>query len=306
MMKKSFPKQGLPLLALAIALTGCPALDTVSGPGPGPEPTPTPTPTPSATSSPDPDPAFAIKALGPVRMTLESPIDVEHGPTIIRVGRSGSNALWGFGSLGTFGTTALTSGAFDRYTQRPGAENFYVSDYFYGAHYFQEVDSIALVKSGDLTFKFGEATPSAIRDMSSYFELEFPASAQGDLSATPADSSLRFRTGAWTNSESGYAFNPIGTRPLDMLDGTRSATMSVTVSVKELDGAPSKNLAAANFQLSGWGSERITIQATEIAPGRYRLAMGLDNLYSPVRRPQHRTLTVSHTPITHTHTEETN
>jgi|GEM_PF-5232189 len=303
MMKKPFPKQGLPLLALAIALTGCPALDTVSRPGPEPTPSPTPTPTPSGDPTDDPNSGVTIKTLGPVRMTLESPLDVEHGPTIIWVGRSGSKALWGFGSLGTFGTIAPTSGAFDRYTQRPGAGNFYVSDFFNGAHYFQEVDSVALAKSGDLTFKFGETTPSAIRDKSDYLELEFPASAQGDLSATPADSSLRFQTGAWINFESGYAFNPIGTVRLDMLDGTRSATASVTVSVKELDGTPSKNLSAANFQLSGDG--RITIQATEIAPGRYRLAMALDHLYSPVRRPQHRTLTVSHTPITHTHTEET-
>ena len=92
--------------------------------------------------------------------------------------------------------------------------------------------------------------------------------------------------------------------PLNGVNGTRSATMSVTVAITELDGSPSKNLSAANFQLSGDG--RIALQATETAPGRYRLVVALDDLDGPARRPQQRTLTVSHTPLTYTHTEETN
>lgn len=78
---------------------------------------------------------------------------------------------------------------------------------------------------------------------------------------------------------------------------------SVSVSVTELDGTPSRNLAPANFQLSGDG--RNAYWATEIAPGRYQLVMAFDELDGPFRSPQLRTLTVSHTPLTYTYTEET-
>jgi hypothetical protein len=303
MMKKPFFKQGLPLLALAIALAGCPALDTVSGPGP--EPTPTPTPSGDPTDDPSDDPGVAIKTLGPVSVTLESAFEVEHGPVIIRLSRYWGGRIRELGPLGTLGTTKPEPD--DPYTYTTLSLEidppYYMFEPANITHYFQWVNSETLIQEGDLTIKVGETLPSAIRSTPYHLELEFPTSTQGDLTATPKDSSLRFETKQPGGDQQRYSFEAIRTVPQHEVPGTRSATASVTVSVTELDGTPSRNLAPANFQLSGDG--RITYRATEIAPGRYRLVMALDELGGPFRKPQPRTLTVSHTPLTYTHTEET-
>lgn len=300
MMKKLFFKQGLPLLALAIALAGCPALDTVSGPGP--EPTPTPTPSGDPTDDPSDDPGVALKTLGPVSVTLESAFEVEHGPVIVRLSRYGGGSIRELGLLGTFGTTEPDEP--NTYTPyRLSDPPYYWVDHKNSTHYFQWVDSETLIQDGDLTIKVGQTPPSAIRSTPDHLELEFPTATQGNLTATPKDGSLLFETTHRGGDQQRYSFEAIRTVPEHEIPGTRSATASVTVSVTELDGTPSRNLAPANFQLSGDG--RIAYRATEIAPGRYRLVMALDELDGPFRSPQQRTLTVSHTPLTYTHTEET-
>jgi hypothetical protein len=309
MMKKPFLKQGLPLLALAIALAGCPALDTVSGPGPVPTPTPTPTPSGDPTDDPsdDPsdDPGVALKTLGPVNVTLESAFEVEHGPVIVRLSRQG-DSIRELGLLGTLGTTKPEPD--DPYTYSTLSDKidppYYMFEPANITHYFQWVNSETLILNGDLTIRVGQTSPSAIRSTPYHLELEFPTSTQGDLTATPKDGSLLFETKQPGGDQQRYSFEAIRTVPKHEVPGTRSATASVTVSVTELDGTPSRNLAPTNFQLSGDG--RITYRATEIAPGRYRLVMALDELGGPFRKPQQRTLTVSHTPLTYTHTEETN
>lgn len=302
MMKHVLTRQALALLALSVALAGCPALET------GTQSDPKPDPSPSASApakdedqkQEEKEPTFAIKALGPVRAQLEGAIDFEHGPITVYIGYSSSDSgLWRLGSLGTFSTTA-PAGTSSRFTPKPGADGVYQADNANGTHYFQAVNRHTHLSPEALSFAIDGIAPFAERREGDVIVLDFPAATRGTLTATPTDSSLRFRKYVFSSSGVDYSFPAIATLPLADTDGYRAATISATVSVQELDGTPSKGLTAANFRLSG--TERIAIQATETEAGRYRLVMALDGIYGALPKAQHRMLTVTHATLVHTHT----
>lgn len=305
MMKQTLLKQGLSLLALSVALAGCPALDTLSGPGPEPTPTPTPTPSDDAEEEKEEKPGFAIKALGPLRVALNGPVDVEHGPITLQLHHWYGLEMGGLRPVGVFPTTPPPETYYHRYDPKPGAEGLYRENNTTGTLFFDEQHRAELAESGHLTFTIGGASPTFIRTNGDSITLGFPATEQTDLVATlPADGPLRFRKPAGNGD---YSFHVSDTASLKEINGSRSATMSVTVSVRELDGTPSKGLTTTNFRIlnESGREDDVAIQATETTPGLYRVVAAYDHLYAPTRRPQRRTLTVTHSTLTHTYTKET-
>ncbi len=314
MMKKPLsPAVGLALLALSVALAGCPALETglLTGLKPTPEPSAS---APSEEDQKDQDdktePAFAIKALGPVRAHLEGPIDVEQGPFTMRIGLQydyyEGYKLENFGRIGRFEEKSISNSGYDaNYTPVLETPGVYEYRYRQGTHTFIQSPGSDYLAPGALTFAIGDVPPIAERRTADTIELDFPAATRGDLTATPADSALRFRR-SHQDSTILSTFEATSSLPLNHFETTRSATLSATVSVQELDGSPSTGLTSANFRLSSyWYDRPIAIQATETAAGVYRLTMAFDGLDGYEPRPQRRMLTVTHATLTQTHTQPT-
>lgn len=304
MMKKPFPKQGLPLLALAIALTGCPALDTATRQDPQPDPQPTAT-APTDEKQEEQKPDFTIKALGPVKATLQGEISVSPGPATVFLSYSNSGWLYGVGQLGYLLPVGESTPSTPlRHLKETAEGHFEVIEAASASHRFYAV--ITKDYRHSLSYTLGGASPTATTDSpsgnSGYLRLDFAATGPTFEARVPEGSSLVFEN--YVNA-SRLSYSPTYTMR-DNLDGMRSATLTMTVSVRELDGTPSSGLGSSNFQISKASGERHTLQATETAPGVYRVVATLEGLYGPFMRPMQRMLTVTHSSITHTHHEEVN
>lgn len=288
------------LLALAIALTGCPN----PGPVTGGNPDATPTPTPS--SSPSADPGLEVKTLGLVKATITASSFALGIPTYdVHLG-----------NLGTLAEKAETPPAF--------------SEFFKFPHSVEFPHSYALTNPADHTHTFVRVFPEDVfqdveftlggkpaiqRELvGNSVRVTFPADAEGDLTVTrPANSSLLFR------KQHLVAINPVEflahntfeasqTTPADEADlmAVHTATASLTVSVSELTGEPSTGLSAAHFSLAtthtvlpAFPIKGKVVAVTETEPGVYAVTATFEGLNGRGAKSRKLTLQVGN-PTLHT------
>lgn len=294
MMKVLTPTHGLTLLALAVALTGCPGLET------GAKNDPKPDPQPSASAPADEteeEPTLTVKALGPVRATLQGAPEVAHGPFTLHW--SSFSGLSELGYLIPYNTQPPSDAGLTNRTYRENPAGVFDPDGSPKTHAFYYFGSTQnrLAKLDASQFAMGEVAPTGFRNTGHRLELDFPGGTTGTLRLTlPEDDDLHFRRPGNDGKDSFQ-------RSLDITpnSGVRSATVSVTVAVTELDGTPSEGLGAANFQVP----ESSAIQVKETAPGVYRVSIGFDELYGLEPEAQSLELSVTHASLTHTHKKET-
>jgi hypothetical protein len=300
------PAHGLTLLALSIALTGCPSLlDTEILKEQPSQPQPSASaPAEEQKDEDDKQANFTIKALGPVRAKVQGAIDVENGPFTVELNVS-NGSLYGVGILGILvrDTDPVPEG---------------VNPYAYGIHHQDEAGDFwppsgekpithrfyylnTATNLDKVTFSVGETGSSAVRGSEYSVAVDFPATSERQITVGTLGGNLRILPSDYMGGKLTF----LEARTITHYGGTRSATVSMDVAVEELDGTPSTGLTAANFQLSGGG--RITLQVTEkeSAPGVYRVVAALDGLEGALPTPQRRMLTVTHATVTHTHAQPT-
>lgn len=301
MMKKLPPTHGLTLLALAVALTGCPGLETGAKHDPAPQPSASaPAEEQDTEKDPEKEPTVEIQALGPVRAALQGAPTVEHGPITVRLD------IWSFylyGELGYLLDPSLPApeGTAHQIPYKEVSEGRFQYEGVSPTKRFHALDNLsAYAKLEASHFAIGEVAPTGFRKNGERIELDFPAGTTGPLMVDLGEGDLRF-----TGYEAGdYLFPTRREAPMNDANSVRSATVSVTVAVKELDGTPTRQLSAANFQIARDFDEP-TLQATETAPGVYRVSAGIRNLRGLKPQAHRLTLTVRHARFTHTHTKET-
>lgn len=278
------------LLATAVALTGCPALDTTTRQDPNPSPSASIPPGGENDNDNDDDdekePTLEVKTIGLVSAKIltsafeitpdqlvVSPPDVG---LLLEKGESGPGGSFGYYEHQPDGTYRPSSDEDHTHTFHPVLLKDYLSE-----------AEIAI----------GGIAPTKVEFVSGRLVLRFPPNTDGDLTIRrKAGSKLAFE------SPDDSSFGEVYTFPgqLLSLNGTHDATASLGVSVSEVDGTPCTGLTKAHFTL--WASEpyspieRMEARIAEVQeskPGQYQLTASFASLSGWKGIPRKLTLKVS-------------
>lgn len=274
MMKGISPmKRHIPLLALAITLSGCPGPDT------GPDTSANPEPTPTATVKPDDQPALEIKTLGLVKAEITASSFALGLPTY-------QLYLPPFGHLSPLDGPPPT-GTIEYYKPFGDIPNAYTGTNDNDAtHVFTWISAESIVDDMIITMGGQPATSRTLSD--GVMRVTFPAQAHGDLRVTrPEGSTFVVKTSNRDSYPPSYTFDDSRTILADETEyyAYHAATASLTVKVRELSGEPSTGLTAAHFSLSTQGATILhpplrgtIVTVTESTAGTYALTATFEDL----------------------------
>lgn len=264
---------------LAMALTGCPALDTTTGQDPAPGP--------SASQPPGEEkqePTLEINTLGLVSATiLEASFTTGPGRVEIYLDDyvPDLGLLLEAGETGPHPTPRQLRAEEDGTYQTSSGED--VTHTFHVVAFENYLDELAIALGGQ--------APTSITADGNYLSLRFPPGAKGALTVQPKEGSkLAFLRTSWSGRYTRETAASVEEGLVDVL-GKHDATASITVSVRELDGTPCSGLKAANFEISEElsmyyrGPATIAV-ATESSPGRYQVTAAFSNLIGRTALPR--------------------
>lgn len=316
MLKPLISARPLAFLALAVALTGCPSVET--GAKNDSQPTQQPTPQPTATPG-EGGPALRLTSLGPIRARLVGTPEAQTGGITARV--SSLTPYYGSVHVGYLQDKDQDPPeSYDYFwnLKLVDANTYQVANdndkdtHFYKLTSTQVIATLREFLSQEdrenpvFTLGAEEVEPLAWRPYGDQgLDLDFPAGIGTDLRFDVSGSELTILE--WTNIGY-YTTRKTGSISPSDVSFFRTATLNVTVEVEELDGKPTTNLTAANFAVEpvSWKlPQPTTIRVTETEQGRY--VVSLEFRYLEGLEPEHQQLVlkVKHASLTHRHQEET-